>query len=282
MIGTSPARCNRHMSVNRPPHGTRRRLLTLLLVLSVTGFAVAQQRSYDFNALPPDRAVAVFAGGCFWCMEPPFDDVDGVDETIAGYTGGTWERPTYRIVAYADTGHYEALLVTYDPAVVTYRELLAVYWINVNPFDATGQFCDRGPSYRSAIFFRSATQHVLARASARAVAAAAVGTIPDVHIDPERVQASSGSEVGSGSASSGGSTASTSDQRPAVATAILPLGTFWVAEAEHQNYYIRQPFNYRYYRDRCGRDERLESLWGPEPDRPARFARLWPTPPRAD
>lgn len=190
----------------------------------------AGQPAFDIETIPEGRSIAVFAGGCFWCMEPPFDALDGVEETIAGYTGGHYERPSYRIVAHTDTGHYEALLVVYDPSRVSYEDLLEVFWTNVNPVDATGQFCDRGDSYRSAIFAADTAQTEAAEATRAA-------------LDESGHLASYG--------------------RP-IATVVLPLSTFWVAEEYHQDYYLNHTFNYRYYRSRCGRDDRLEALWGPE------------------
>ena len=200
----------------------------------------ATQPPFDPTSVPEGFEIAVFAGGCFWCMEPPFDALEGVRDTITGYTGGDYERPSYRIVAALDTGHREAVLIVYDPHVVSYRQLLEVFWINVNPFDATGQFCDRGKQYRSAIFARTTEQAELARATrARIDAAARFDRFPH-----------------------------------AVTTAVLPLETFWIAEDYHQNYYQEQTFNYRYYRGRCGRDERLLDLWGPTADRRALIVRL--------
>ena len=216
----------------------------LAMLMSVS-HARAGQPAFDMATIPDGRSVAVFAGGCFWCMEPPFDAVDGVEETIVGYTGGHYERPSYRIVAHTDTGHYEALLVVYDPSRVSYDALLEVFWTNVNPVDPTGQFCDRGNSYRSAIFTADAAQGDAAASTRRAL-----------------------DESGHLS----------SYDRP-IATAILPLSTFWIAEEYHQDYYRSHSFNYRYYRSRCGRDERLEALWGPPEGRRALIQRLVGTEP---
>ncbi len=217
--------------------------LSVLLCVSALVFvqpAGAGQPAFDANTIPEGRSIAVFAGGCFWCMEPPFDALDGVEETIVGYTGGHYERPSYRIVAHTDTGHYEAVLVVFDPSRVSYEELLEVFWINVNPVDSTGQFCDRGDSYRSAIFAADAAQADAADATRRALDTSG-------HL--------------------------LSYDRP-IATAVLPLSTFWVAEEYHQDYYLNHSFNYRYYRSRCGRDDRLEALWGPEDGRRTLIRRL--------
>ncbi len=170
-----------------------------------------------------DQAIAIFAGGCFWCMEPPYDKLDGVKETLSGYTGGHVENPSYEQVTGGNTGHYEAVKNTYDPAKISYQKLLEVFWRNIDPLDAGGQFCDRGSSYRSAIFYLDEAQKKLAEASKQQVA--------------ERFEQS-------------------------VVTEILPAKEFYPAEDYHQNYYQENPLRYKYYRYSCGRDNRLEELWG--------------------
>lgn len=197
----------------------------------------AVQPAYDLSALPEDHHVAVFAAGCFWCLEPAFDAMEGVIETVAGYTGGHYERPNYRIISRLDTGHVEAMLVRYNPSVVSYRQLLTVYWANTDPEDSTGQFCDRGDRYTSAIFYRSATQRALAERSRAAL------TDSDTLVRP-------------------------------VVTAVRPLGAFWIAEDYHQNFYLERTFSYTFYRERCGRDERLAAIWGPESGRTGRLHTL--------
>jgi len=172
---------------------------------------------------PPGSASAVFAGGCFWCMQPPFDALDGVLSTTAGFTGGSVADPGYDQVSAGGTGHLEAVRVVYDPRRVGYAKLLEVYWRNVDPLDASGQFCDRGPQYESAVFVRDPEQSRLAEASKRAIAA---------RLD-----------------------------RP-VATAIREAARFYPAEEYHQGYYRKNPIRYRFYRARCGRDARLQALWG--------------------
>ena len=171
------------------------------------------------------RAVAVFAGGCFWCMEPPFDKLDGVLATTSGYTDGAKTDPTYEQVSSGRTGHYEALQVEYDPARVSYEKLLEVFWRNIDPLDGGGQFCDRGPQYRSAIFVADDGQRALAQASKAALDQS--GKLPG-----------------------------------RVVTEVLPAGKFYPAEAYHQDYYRKNPTAYAYYRWTCGRDRRLERLWG--------------------
>jgi peptide-methionine (S)-S-oxide reductase len=172
-----------------------------------------------------DRSVATFAGGCFWCMEPPFDKLEGVISTTSGYIGGHLRNPTYERVSGGGTGHAEAVQVAYDPATVSYERLLEVFWHNVDPLDGGGQFCDRGDQYRTAIFYHSDQQRQLAEASKLAL---------------ERARTLPGEIV----------------------TEIVPAGEFYAAEDYHQDYYERNPIRYNYYRFSCGRDRRLESLWG--------------------
>ena len=174
------------------------------------------------------RAVAIFAGGCFWCMEPPFDKLDGVLATIPGYTGGTSADPTYEQVSSGRTGHYEAIKVEYDPTKIGYPRLLEVFWRNIDPLDATGQFCDKGPQYRSAIFVTDDAQRAAAEASKAALVKS--GKLPG-----------------------------------RIVTEILPATKFYSAESYHQDYYRRNSVSYSFYRWNCGRDRRLEQLWGPAP-----------------
>jgi peptide-methionine (S)-S-oxide reductase len=169
--------------------------------------------------------VATFAGGCFWCMEGPFDRVDGVVETVSGYTGGHVQDPTYEQVSAGGTGHAEAVQVTYDPDKVSYRELLEVFWHNIDPTVKNRQFCDSGNQYRSAIFYHDAQHKALAERSVQEVAEPALG----------------GREIH---------------------TEIVEASTFYPAEDYHQDYYKKNPIRYKYYRYRCGRDQRLEELWG--------------------
>ena len=166
---------------------------------------------------------AVFAGGCFWCVESDFDKVPGVVSTVSGYTGGKTADPNYRQVTAGGTGHYEAVEITYDPAKVTYEALLTAFWHSVDPTDDGGQFCDRGQSYETAVFVANEKERRLAEASKAAA---------QKQLD-----------------------------RPIV-TPILPAGPFFVAEDYHQDYYKNNPLRYRYYRFRCGRNSRVEEVWG--------------------
>jgi peptide-methionine (S)-S-oxide reductase len=139
----------------------------VFFLLATAATAFAQQPAFDMGDVPEGHAVAILAGGCFWCMEPPYDKMDGVVETISGYTGGSVANPTYRQVVRNNTGHYEAILLVYDPDTVSYEELLDTFWVNVDPLDAGGQFCDRGDSYRTGIFALDAKQRRAAEQSIR-------------------------------------------------------------------------------------------------------------------
>ena len=172
---------------------------------------------------PKQLATAVFAGGCFWCVEADFDKLDGVVETLSGYTGGTTQRPTYQQVTRGGTGHYEAVKVTYDPARVSYEELARYFIRTIDPLDARGQFCDKGESYRTAFFAASDSE----RRAAETVIEAAEETLGETIVTP-----------------------------------VLPAAEFWPAESNHQDYYQKNPVRYSFYRNACGRDERLRDLWG--------------------
>ena len=169
---------------------------------------------------------ATFAGGCFWCMEPPFDKLDGVVSTTSGYTGGRTLNPTYEQISTGRTGHTEAVEVLFDSGKVTYSQLLDVFWRNIDPLTANAQFCDIGSQYRAGIFAHDETQRRLAEETKRAVA--------------ERLG------------------------KPVV-TEVAAAARFWPAEEYHQDYYKKNPLRYSLYRASCGRDQRLEALWGPAP-----------------
>ncbi len=188
-------------------------LLTLLLVLCNNSVAAAS-----------DVEEAVFAGGCFWCMQPPFDALKGVLKTTVGYTGGSVVAPSYQQVSDGTTGHTEAILVSYDPAQISYQQLLATFWINIDPVDGGGQFCDRGSQYRSAIFYRNDTQQRLARASKKALEQR--GFLPGQ-----------------------------------IETEITAASTFYKAEDYHQDYYRKNPRRYAFYSWNCGRKQRLDQVW---------------------
>ena len=172
---------------------------------------------------PQKTATATFAGGCFWCVESDFDKVDGVISTTSGYTGGSVANPTYQQVSAGGTGHTEAVKVAYDPAKVSYEKLLDVFWHNHDPLAKNAQFCDHGEQYRAGIFYHDDEQRRLAEASRQAV--------------QKRF-------------------------KEPVQTEISPAGAFYVAEDYHQDFYQKNPVRYRFYRFNCGRDKRLEQLWG--------------------
>ena len=170
---------------------------------------------------------AIFAGGCFWCVEADFDQLPGVLETVSGYTGGDVANPTYEQVVAGGTGHREAVRITYDPGRVSYETLAEAFFRTVDPTDAGGQFCDRGFSYTTAIYATSERQHAIAeREKAKAAEA----------LDAE------------------------------IATPVEMAGPFYEAEAYHQDYYEKNPVRYKFYRWSCGRDARIEALWGAGPE----------------
>jgi peptide-methionine (S)-S-oxide reductase len=189
--------------------------LAVIVAIATASFA---------NAADKKTSIATFAGGCFWCMESPYDHINGVKATVSGYTGGTTKNPTYHQVGSGKTGHTESIQVEFDPSKVTYGQLLQVYWHNIDPTDGDGQFCDRGSQYRPEIFYHDAAQKAAAEAS-RA-----------------EVQKKFGS----------------------VAVNVTAASTFYPAEEYHQDYCTKEPENYSRYRSGCGRDRRLKELWGNE------------------
>jgi peptide-methionine (S)-S-oxide reductase len=194
----------------------KRRIATLLICFSL--LVCIQPLVYGQTL-----AKATFAGGCFWCMEKPFDVLPGVVSTTSGYTGGQTERPSYRQVSSGKTGHAESVQVVYDPTQVSYEKLLDVFWHNVDPLDAGGQFCDRGSQYRSSVFFYDEQQRKLAEESKQALEKSGIQPI---------------------------------------ATQVISAGEFYPAEDYHQNYYETNALKYRFYRFACGRDQRLTEVWG--------------------
>ncbi len=181
--------------------------------------------SLGSHAGQDDSAVAVFAGGCFWCSEADFDKLPGVLQTTSGYIGGSIENPTYEEVSSGRSGHFEAVQVRFDPRQTSYAKLLEAFWPSIDPLNDNGQFCDNGPQYRSAIFYLNAEQQRLAEASKNALAA------------------------------------SGRFQQP-IATQILAATTFYAAEDYHQDYHRKNPLRYNHYRHGCGRDQRQQTLWG--------------------
>jgi len=197
---------------------------------SALAFIAAALASFAFAQGPAPapkagQAVATFAGGCFWCMEPPYDKLPGVISTTSGYMGGTKKYPTYEEVSRGITGHAEVVQVLYDPSKVGYDKLLEVFWVNVDPTVTDRQFCDHGTQYRTAIFAHTPEQRKAAEASKAAVE-------------------------------------KSKPFKEAIVTPVVDAGDFWPAEDYHQDYYKKNPARYTYYRTGCGRDARLKELWG--------------------
>lgn len=183
--------------------------------------------TYTATPVPENARTAVFAGGCFWCMEEAFEKVPGVIDAVSGYAGGTEVNPSYYEVASGTTGHTEVVEVIYDPETVSYEDLLYVFWRNVDLLDSGGQFCDRGSSYRTGIFYGTEAERLAAEASKRALQESGQFNQP-------------------------------------IVTEITALDVFYVAEGYHQNYYITDSIRYSFYKSACGRERRLEQLWGDE------------------
>jgi peptide-methionine (S)-S-oxide reductase len=188
------------------------------------GFLLASSSIAAEPTLRERAVTAIFAGGCFWCVEADFDKVPGVIATESGYAGGTLQNPTYEQVSAGGTGHAEAVRVTYDPAKVSYEKLLDFFWHHVDPTVKDRQFCDIGNQYRTAIFYQDEAQRNAAQASK--VELEKSGRLPRIH------------------------------------TEIAPAGTFYPAEEYHQDYYKKNPVRYKFYRTRCGRDGRIDEVWG--------------------
>jgi peptide-methionine (S)-S-oxide reductase len=210
-------------------------LLALAGVLALAGALVAGPARSNNNE-KPDKAEkpmtdsaklskATFAGGCFWCMEPPFDKLDGVISSTSGYIGGQKKDPTYEEVSAGVTGHTEAVEIVFDPAKVSYEKLLDVFWKNIDPTVSNRQFCDVGSQYRTGVFYHDDEQREAVEASKRAIDESGKLGVP-------------------------------------IVTEITAATEFYPAEDYHQDYYRKNPVRYRYYRYGCGRDERLDDLWG--------------------
>ena len=187
------------------------RLLLISIVLCFSSAAYAETKT------------AVFAGGCFWCMEKPYDEIEGVLRSTSGYTGGIKETATYEMTSTGKTAHYEAIEIEYDPDKVSYETLLDIFWKNIDPFDDKGQFCDKGPQYRAAVFPHNEQEKKLAEKSKQDLQA----QFPEDKI---------------------------------IVTEILEAKEFYPAEEYHQDYYLKNPLRYKYYRYSCGRDNRLSAV----------------------
>lgn len=198
-----------------------------LFVVIVTIFIVSacNTNSNQVTNQNKEYRTATFAGGCFWCMEHPFEDLDGVKEVISGYTGGKIDNPTYHQVSSGGTGHYESIQITYDPKIISYEKLLDVFWHQINPTDDGGQFVDRGQQYATAIFYHSEEQKKSAEKSIMELDKSGIFGAP-------------------------------------IVTKILPAQIFYKAEEYHQDYYKKNPENYHRYRNGSGRDQYLNKIWG--------------------
>ncbi len=198
-----------------------------LLLLALSLFIMPALAANQTNIPSPDQHndIAIFAGGCFWCMEPPFDKLDGVISTTSGYTSGHKENPTYKEVSAGITGHTEAIQIIFDPNKISYAKLLEMFWRNIDPVAVNRQFCDRGTQYRSGIYYRDTVQEQAAKQSL------------------QQLQQNKPFEG-------------------EITTEIVAATKFYPAEEYHQDYYIKNPLRYKYYRYSCGRDKRLSELWG--------------------
>lgn len=195
-----------------------------LIIICFVALSNGQDKSIVKNMEDEKMEKATFAGGCFWCMESPFEELEGVTEVVAGYTGGHKEDPTYEEVTTGKTGHLEAVQITFDPSIITYSELLDVFWQQINPTDIRGQFADRGEQYKTAVFYHSDEQKRLAEES------------------KEKLQTSGRFQK-------------------AIVTELIPASTFYVAEEYHQDYYKKSPIRYKLYRAGSGREAYLNSTW---------------------
>jgi peptide methionine sulfoxide reductase msrA/msrB len=201
--------------------------LVAAMMVTITACIDVWEDSTMENSVSDELEYATFAGGCFWCMEPPFQNLDGVHEVTAGYTGGDIENPTYEEVSSGETGHYEAIQIRYDPERITYEELLDVYWRQIDPTDAGGQFVDRGTQYRTAIFYHNQSQKESAEESKLRLEESGKYDKP-------------------------------------IVTEILPYKEFYPAEGYHQDYYQKNPGRYESYKQNSGREDYLEGIWPAE------------------
>jgi peptide-methionine (S)-S-oxide reductase len=207
--------------------GTRRTFLAGFAIAAGLGLSAAGFAQQPGKPAAPATATAIFAGGCFWCMEPPFDVLPGVISTTSGYTSGHTVNPTYQSTSTGKTGHTEAVKIVYDPTKVTYEKLLHVFWRNHDPLTANAQFCDRGSQYRAGIYFGSEEERKLAEAS--------------------KAELEKSGRF-----------------KSKITTEIVAQTAFYDAEDYHQDYYQKNPIRYKIYRTGCGRDRRLNELWGAE------------------
>lgn len=208
-------------------------LLAFVLLAGVVFFGTMTMTAETPPAEKAQLAKATFAGGCFWCMEPPYEKLDGVVSVTSGYTGGQTKNPSYEEVSEGGTGHAEAVEIVYDPAKVTYAKLLEVFWHNIDPLTRNAQFCDHGSQYRTGIFYHDETQRRLTEESKRQLTESGRFSQP-------------------------------------IVTEITAAGEFYPAEEYHQDYYEKNPVRYKFYRWNCGRDQRLAEVWGNDAPHPVK------------
>ena len=224
--GRNTSGVNTHIDARNTatPRTPKRSIVTLFFAMLTAG-VLAAQGTVQTPPAPAGLKLATFAGGCFWCMEHPFDALPGVVKVTSGYTGGQTPNATYQQVSAGGTGHTEAVQIVFDPARVSYERLLDVFWHNIDPVTLNAQFCDHGTQYRSAVFYHDAAQQRAVEASKAALSAAR--SLPGP-----------------------------------IVTQIVAASAFYAAEEYHQQYYKKNPVRYRFYRWNCGRDQRLKALWG--------------------
>lgn len=196
---------------------TKRVVLILVMLL--------ETNNYSYPSPVSTYAVAIFAGGCFWCMEHDFEQVPGVVEVVSGYTGGKVVKPTYQQVSTGKTGHVESIKVTYNPSQISFKKLVDFFWLQIDPTNGNGQFCDTGNQYRSMLFYQNPDEKKILENSIKNLMQTKPFSGP-------------------------------------IQTTIHPVSTFYPAEPEHQNYYLKHPWLYKFYRYSCRRDKRLNELWG--------------------
>lgn len=199
------------------------KLFQIFLLLTLSAGTTLMAKDENTQQASKNTEIAIFAGGCFWCLEKVYENVPGIISSISGYTGGHFANPTYEQVSAGGTEHRESVQVTYDPGVIAYKELLDLFWHNIDPLDEKGQFCDKGDSYKAAIFYSNEDQKTKAETSKQAVE-------------------------------------KTLNKK--VVTDILPASTFYPAEEYHQNYASKNPIRYKFYSTTCGRASRLKEVWG--------------------
>lgn len=200
-------------------------LLLMVMLAACQQSGVSPSDTESMQVTDANVETVIFAGGCFWCTESDFDKIPGVISTLSGYIGGAVANPTYEQVITGKTGHVEAVQILFDNRYTDFSRLLAAYWLTIDPLTPNRQFCDVGAQYRSVIFYHNIEQKVLAESSRKALENSGQFSQP-------------------------------------IVTEILPATKFYPAEEYHQNYYIKNPVRYAYYRNNCGRDKRLEQLWG--------------------